>query len=303
MTGAPLPPGCDAVQRVEYTSIQGEFVSFDPIDRDANVIKRAENAKLGDLLLTPRLIAPKDIAILASSGYGRIPVRRALRVAVLSTGDEIMQAGTPLRPGTIYDSNGPALVSQAAQAGCQTEYLGIAPDEEGAITAIALTALQKADVLLLSGGVSMGEFDFVPTALANAGIESVFHTLAMKPGKPTFFGVRREAGATRFVFGLPGNPVSTFVNFAFLVRPLLYALYGIPEPIASVRGAMGKQVKRKSADRVEFLPARFDGSAIWPIEYGGSSMLSALASADGFIRLEIGETDVGEGSVRDLRLV
>ncbi len=306
MTGAPLPPGADRVQRIEWTTEEpGGLVRFTKPESETNVILRAENQRAGDRLLSPRMLAPVDIGLLASSGYAELPVARRPRVAVLSTGDELAAPGGELRDGAIFDSNGPQLAAQARAAGCDARYLGSVRDKPGALDLAVAVALESCDVLLLSGGVSMGDFDYVPRALAAAGVRQVYHGLAMRPGKPSYFGLREG----RAVFGLPGNPVSTFVNFEVLVKPHLYRRMGLLHKPRLVSALLARGISRKGSDRVEFLPARLErteaGAAprVRPLPYHGSSMLSVFAEADCLLRVELGVTAIEEGSWIDARLL
>jgi len=310
MTGAPLPPGASAVQRVEWTEAAGadssgaELVRFTKPETVPNVILRGENLRTGEHLLGPRLLAPQDIGILASSGYASVEVSSRPRVAVLSTGNEICEAGRPLREAAIYDSNGPQLAAQAKAAGCEARPFGIVPDEPGRLEEALARALDECDVVLVSGGVSMGDFDLVPRSLSALGVERVFHKVAMRPGKPTWFGRR----GSKAVFGLPGNPVSTFVNFEFLVRPHLMRRMGLPYEPRIVSAVLASSHSRRESERVDFLPARLERGVggldlVRPINYKGSSMLNVLAEADCLVRMEIGVVRLEAGEKVDARLI
>ncbi len=310
MTGAPLPPGCHAVQRVEWTDSQPpdtdgtEWVRFTRPEGVTNVIRRGENQKAGELLLTPRLLAPQDIGILASSGYAQVEVAPRVRVGVVSTGDEIVAPGTlPLPPAAIYDSNGPALCAQARAAGADARWYGAFPDQEAPLRAALALALDENDLVVVSGGVSMGDYDFVPVILPTIGVRRVFHKIAMRPGKPTWFGVSGD----KAVFGLPGNPVSTFVNFEVLVKSYIYARAGIEWKPPILRAALAESLSRRESDRVDFLPATLEndpaGLTVRPARYHGSSMLSVLSGARALIRMEMGVDRIGEGEMVDVRLI
>ncbi|MEN6363580.1 MAG: gephyrin-like molybdotransferase Glp [Rectinema sp.] len=309
MTGAPIPPGANAVQRVEWTENAGragdgvELVRFTARETISNVIRRGENQKAGELLLGPRILHPQDIGLLASSGYAYVDAALRPKVGIVSTGDELAAPGSPLGPFHIYDSNGPTLCAQAQDSGCDVRFYGAFPDDEPALTEALGKALGENDVVLVSGGVSMGEFDFVPKILADLGVRRVFHRVAMRPGKPTWFGTR----GGKAVFGLPGNPVSTFVNFEFLVKAHLAARMGIERHVPTLRAKLAVPLARKGSDRVEFLPAVFEndetGLAVRPLRYHGSSMLSVLAEAQGLLRMEIGTGRIEAGGIVDVRLV
>jgi molybdopterin molybdotransferase len=309
MTGAPIPEGAVGVQRVEWTEPAGrgasgaELVHFRLREKNDNIIRRGENLKAGEALLAPRILEPQDIGILAAAGIAEVEVAVRPRVGIVSTGDEIEPAGNSLGAASIYDSNGPQLAAQAAAAGCEANFYGIARDRAEELAAVFERALAENDIVLVSGGVSMGDFDLVPAALANLGVNVVFHSLAMKPGKPTFFGMRGKTA----VFGLPGNPVSTFVNFEVLVKRYLFAMIGLAWEPETLRVRLGAPLSRKLADRVEFLPARLsrgEGCMVAePLAYHGSSMITVLAQADALLRMEIGEYEMGEGAVVDARRI
>ncbi len=299
MTGASLPPGAERIQRVEWTEEAESRVRFTRRESSDNVIRRGENQKAGDLLLGRRVLRPADIGILASSGYARVPVQRKPVVGVISTGDELRTPGEPLEPGAIYDSNGPQLAAQAASAGCEVRSYGRFPDRPEALDAAVRTALSECDLVLLSGGVSMGDFDYVPQVLERNGVKKVFHNLAMKPGKPTYLGRRGNV----FVLGLPGNPVSTFVNFEIMAKAILARLRNLPLDPPILRARLAEGVTRRDTERVEYLPARHSGGGIRALRYSGSSMLSVLSEANALLRLEIGQKSLELGAEIDARLL
>jgi molybdopterin molybdotransferase len=309
MTGAPIPEGALAVQRREFADEVNGTVRFTKKEQTDNIIRRGENQKAGDRLLSPRRVEPQDIGILASSGYSAVPVAVRPVVGIVSTGDEIVEGGTPLPPAAIYDSNGPQLAAQAAALGCDVRSYGIVGDDAARLTAVIGKALSECDVAIVSGAVSLGDFDFVPRVLESLGVRTVFHGLKMRPGKPTFYGRLGD----KSVFGLPGNPVSTFVNFEILLRPHLLARCGIHEPPREVRFPLGAPLSRRGSDRVEYLPARLErtapeagsggGTRVRPLPYHGSSMLSALAEADCLVRMDLGVESIPEGGIVHARLV
>lgn len=303
MTGAPLPAGASAVQRVEWTEAAGldeagkplvRFVKRESVD---NVIRKGENLATGGILLTPRRLAAQDIGILASGGFATVTVSRQPRVGIVSTGDELCAASRTLPAAAIFDSNGPQLCAQAEAAGAKVAFFGIIPDAKAALFDGLSKALDGSDVVLVSGGVSMGDFDFVPSVLAELGVETLFHSLAMRPGKPTFFGIRGKT----VVFGLPGNPVSTFVNFEVLVKHYLYRMMGLEYTPSIVAARLNAPLVRSGADRVEFLPAKItpaiESMCVMPIKYHGSSMLNVLAEADVLLRMELGQKRIEEGTI------
>lgn len=285
------------------------LVRFTKAEGLDNVIRRGENAKSGDIILTPRVLRAQDLAILAADGRAEVELAARPVVGVFSTGSELAEPGAALAPGRIYDSNRTQLLAQLAGAPCLSEDLGALPDDYEATLASLRHALASCELVVLSGGVSMGDFDFVPRALKAAGVRELFHGVAMKPGKPTFFGVLDAAATPRpsrrraFVFGLPGNPVSVFVNTELLVKPLVYALQGLAWDGLELALPAAEAIRRKGADRVEFLPVSIGPDGARAIRYGGSSAIQALAGADGFCRLEIGQSEIEKGGSVRVRLV
>lgn len=309
MTGARIPVGTFAVQRKEFAKENDGNVYFTQAETVDNIIRRGENQKTGDVLLTPRRLYPQDIGLLASSGYSAVPVARRLIVGIVSTGDELAESGTSLAPGAIYDSNGPQLAAQAAAIGCDTRSYGIIPDDQDRLKTTIGRSLSECDVTIVSGAVSLGDFDFVPRTFAALGVREIFHGLKMRPGKPTYYGRLGD----KSVFGLPGNPVSTFVNFEILVKPHLLKRIGLNVIAPVLNLPLSAPLKRRGSDRVEYLPARFEmpvsntaseqTTHVRPLFYRGSSMLSALADAECLIRMDIGVEQILEGGIVHVRLI
>jgi molybdenum cofactor synthesis domain-containing protein len=303
MTGAPLPPRTGKIIRVEFTHRQGDVMTVIEPEPYDNIIKRASNIKAGDALLAPCRLKAKEVGCLAAAGIPDITVYRPLRIGIITTGDELRTAGTPLKPGEIYDSNGPQLSAQIVNAGAVPISYGIIEDNHDAHRDAVDRGLKECDVLLLSGGVSKGEFDYVSQTLSDAGVDIIFHGVRVKPGRPTLFGRTPSC----LVFGLPGNPVSVFVQFEALVRPLINRLNQAPSPIRPVSGRLTRGLKRRDVDRAEFMPAAIDsgpeGLELTPLKYGGSSHLNALADADALIFVPAGTGTMEEGDLIGARLL
>ncbi len=228
MTGAPVPAGADAVVMVEHsTLISAASVRIDtpPPQPGQHIMRRGLEMRSGETVLAKgALLRPQELGLLATVGRTNARVQPAPRVAILSTGDEIVEAPAQPGPGQIRNGNGPMLVAQTARAGGVADYLGIARDRLESLTPLVERGL-RSDVLVLSGGVSAGKLDLVPGVLTDLGVDAVFHKVAMKPGKPVFFGMATRAQRC-LVFGLPGNPVSAYVCFELFVRPALRSLDG-----------------------------------------------------------------------------
>jgi molybdopterin molybdotransferase len=300
MTGAPVPEGAAAVHRLELASASADRVAILEPESAPNIVRRAANRPAGQPLFGRRLLRAQDLGILAANGIAEIEVVRRPIVRVLSTGDELVAAdGSPLGPGRIYDSNGPQLVAQAEAAGCEASFAGIVPDDEGSLRAAIAQAAATADLVILSGGVSAGDFDFVPAASEREGFRALFRGIAMKPGKPAFLA-RRDS---RFLYGVPGNPLAAFVNFEVLIRPLIARLCGLRYEPGTARVRLGAAISRREADRVEYLPVELRGGIASPLRCSGSGMLDALAGADALVRLEAGRARAEAGEEFDARLV
>jgi molybdopterin molybdotransferase len=313
MTGAALPPGATRVQRFEWAEESAGSVRFSKADGLDNIIRQGENARVGDILLSPRIIGAQDIAVLAADGRAKVTVAKPVIVGIFSTGTELAEPGEELSGSRIYDSNRPQIQSQLPVGLCSVRDLGSLPDDYESTLAAVKSALATCELLILSGGVSMGDFDYVPRALKAAGVQERFHGVAMKPGKPTFFGewaggetgaaVNTDVAPRCLVIGLPGNPVSVFVNTELLVKPLLSALCGIEFRPLDIPVPVAETLTRKGTDRVEFLPVRVEADGARPVRYGGSSAIQALAGADGFIRMDIGVDRITKGGLAHVRFV
>jgi len=305
MTGAPLPPGADAVQPVEKTQPLDEFrvTVLSPVAEGSNVAPRGSEVRAGDVVLARgRVIDPAAIAVLASAGRARVRVARRPVVALLVTGDEIVAVSATPAPGQIRNSNGPAVDAQARLAGATVRLLGVAPDRQDAI-AEALGAGLAADVLVVSGGVSAGDYDLVEPALLQLGATFLFTKVAIKPGAPLVFGRRGET----LVFGLPGNPVSAQVTFDLFVRPALLKMQGarvlerprvVVELLADVRNRSGRR---------SHVPARvrFEGGRLVarPLCSRGSGDLVAHARANALVVIEAARPQAAAGETAEAVLL
>jgi molybdenum cofactor synthesis domain-containing protein len=293
MTGAPVPAGADAVQQVELTreSDDGKFVEIlKSVEVGRSVVRRGAEIKTGE----PVLRAGDDInaamiATLASFGYAAVKVGRRPRVAVMATGTELVDVNQ--RPGKdqIRDSNNYTLAAYAQLAGANVERLPLAGDDTEELKRQMSAATQTADVLITSGGVSMGVYDFTKAALKDLGAEIFFERVALRPGKPTVFG---RIGKT-LVFGLPGNPVSVTVTFNLFARTALRAMQGAKQPeMIEETAVLGRDLKG-SIDRESYLPAilRTDEKGtliVEPLKWGGSSDFVSFARATALINVPAG---------------
>ena len=293
MTGAAVPEGAARVVMVELAEESGAEVTFERIPETTNICSTGEDMARGDLVLEAgTLLGPLEIASLVSVGITEILVGRAPRVAILSTGDELVDDPGLLVPGKIMNSNGPLLRSLCRRWGLEVVRCERVADSLEA-TVDALTAcLVEADILILSGGVSVGEFDFVPQALERVGLTIHFDRLAMQPGKPTTFASSPE----KIVFGLPGNPVAVYLMFHLFVLRAVALLAGARHGVCYRSLILGFDYSRKNAGRLAYVPCQLgrDG-AIQRINYHGSAHLLALHQADGFFLVPQGASKLSRG--------
>jgi len=300
MTGAMIPDGADTVIMVEdIDEISEDKIRFVGVKTAANICHKAEDIRKGDKVLNMgTLIHPGQIAVLASVGCVEPLVYRQPVVAILSTGDELVEPEQVPEPSQIRNSNAAQLMAQITAMNAIPLYLGIVPDDEEQTRNAIEQALAAADVVLLTGGVSMGDFDFVPVILQEQGVEILFNRIAVQPGKPTVFGHRDE----KYVFGLPGNPVSSFVQFEMLVKPLLYALSGHTYRPVQLKLPLAIDYIRRNNQRRAFVPVTFlQPEGVVPVTYHGSAHIHAYIAAEGIMSVPIGISHLKKGELVDVR--
>jgi molybdopterin molybdotransferase len=304
MTGAVVPNGCDCVIPVEQITVRSSRAELSPdapIEPGQNIHRRGSDTRQGALLLSTgeRLGAP-DIAIAASAGMARIRVSSQPMLAVISTGNELIEPGEPILPHQVRRSNAYAIVAALRRHGFQRVADDHLLDDVAELRRRLKFHLETHDVLVLSGGVSMGKLDFVPKVLDELGVQTVFHKIAQRPGKPMWFGVA-SSGAT--VFALPGNPVSTCVCLARYVLPALFTAMG-QDPVPIEKMALGGEVEN-STTLTLYMPIRVepdDWGRAWamPRPTNGSGDFTSLAGTDGFVELPPGPNKYPKGFVTRL---
>ena len=299
MTGAPLPPGADTVVPVEQSragSRPDQVILAGPARAGENVARRGDDVRAGTVLLAPGdFLGAAEIAVLAAFGRTRARAGARPRVAVLATGDELVAPGEEPGPGRLRNSNGPMLEALARRAGADVRSLGIARDDETELRRAIASGLE-ADVLLLSGGVSMGLYDLVGRALRSTGCEIVFERVAIRPGKPFTFARR---GPT-LVFGCPGNPVSSYVIFQVFARPALRRLAAHPAPGWRPQPGRLASPIRQRPGRAGYLQARAvfrDGRLdVEPVSTSGSADLVSCARGNALVLVPADATSLPDGS-------
>jgi molybdopterin molybdotransferase len=308
MTGAPIPQGADAVVRIEEAKLNADgskvWFGIASISPGENLLKRGAAMRHGDTVLRQgRELRPQELGVLAELGKAEIPVRRRPQVAVLATGDELVPVAETPKPGQIRNSNETMLAAQIQRAGGLANRLGIARDNRPDLAAKIQKGLE-CDLLILSGGVSAGTLDLVPSELASAGVKEVFHQVNVKPGKPVWFGVKDDGESLCLVFGLPGNPVSSLVCFELFARPVMRNLMGYEPPYPDRISSQLTADFHNRGDRPVYHPAHFGRSHDVPvvslIPWMGSSDLRATVDANGMAVFPEGNTTYNAGTWIDV---
>jgi molybdopterin molybdotransferase len=292
MTGAPIPRGCDAVVIVERTQrADGNRVSISdaPTAPGDNILAAGREMRLGDRVLAAgTMLRPQEFGTLASVGRTTAAMYPRPQIAILPTGDEIVDVSEVPGPGQIRNGNGPMLVAQVARAGGVPRFLGIARDREEHLRTLVTEGLRY-PLLLLSGGVSAGKLDLVPGVLESLGVKAHFHKISMKPGKPLYFGSRDGY----LVFGLPGNPVSSLVCFELFVRPAIRRMMGHPDAGPQMVNARLIEDFSYRTDRPTYHPAWLEaGESVWQVRampWFGSSDLRGLSASNAFVLFPPGD--------------
>jgi molybdopterin molybdotransferase len=303
MTGAVMPPGLDTVVPLELCRAEADQVTVQPgvVKPGENRRKRGEDLTQGKPALPAgRVLRPADVGLIASLGFDRVQVRRKLRVALFSTGDEVIAPGEPLPPGCIYDSNRFALSAALSRLNMEVIDLGLVRDDPQALQHTLTRAMAQADVVLTSGGVSAGDADFTRDLLAQMG-EVSFWKVAMRPGRPFAFGsLQGPGGQSSWLFGLPGNPVAALVTFYALAREALLQLAGAtPQPLVHLQARSAVAI-RKRPGRTEFqrgVVTRADDGG-WDVRLTGSQgagVLRSMSEANALVVLGHDQGSVAEG--------
>lgn len=304
MTGAPVPEGADAVVQSEAVEDLGSQVRvFEPIRPGKNVRRAGEDVPAGTRVLAAgTVLGPGEIGLIASLGHPEVRVHRRPRVAIVSTGSELVEVHQALGPGQIRNSNSYALRAQCQQLGVHADVLGIVPDDYESTRRMIQQGLEY-DVLLSTGGVSVGEFDFVKEVQDELGVQRRLWGVAMKPGKPLAFGVREG----KLVFGLPGNPVSAMVSFELFVKPALLRMMGHEKPVKSLYRAIMAEDITASDNRVYVVRVRaWRENERWHVSSTGpqgSGMLRSMVGANGLAFVPGGPRGLRAGEEVDFLLL
>ena len=296
MTGALVPEGADTVFMVEFAEETGPGkVRFSGTKTSSNICPKGEDLKEGDLVLGSGIqLRPQHIAMLASVGQTRPLVYRQPVTGIISTGSELVNPEEIPGLSQIRNSNGPQLFAQAKSYGFVTNYYGIVPDDRLLTRQILERSVAENDVTILSGGVSVGDFDFVPGIIQDLGFEILFSKINIKPGQHTTFASKED----KYIIGLPGNPVSSFIQFEVFVLPFLRKLMNFEPAEKKFALPMNHDFMRKKSDREECLPVLINAqNEIQLVNYHGSAHIHAYHSAFGFITIQAGKSELKKGEI------
>ena len=294
MTGAPVPESTDVVIMKEFVEIlDNDHIRYTKGDSVSNICLLGEDVQKGDKVLSAGiLIRPEHIAVLAGVGKTTVDVFRRPNVAVMTTGSELVEPVEKPSAGQIRNSNGPQMVAQLQSMKLPVQYFGIVEDTADATKLAVQNALQENDVILLSGGVSVGDYDFVPEVMKNLGFTILTTVMAAKPGKHTLFARK----GNQYVFGLPGNPVSSYVQLEVIGKELLYRLMGTSFTPFRIKAQLTVDFRRKKSNRYEFLPVVISPSGeVELLPYHGSAHIHALTRVNALMEIPVGVSEVNKG--------
>lgn len=306
MTGAMLPVGADFVIMKEDVFEGDGYIMLSsgsaPTGRGSNICLRGEDFKKGDLLIKAgTIIGPSHVAVLASAGVMLPEVGVAPVAGIISTGDEIVEPDHLPEDFQIRDSNGVQLSVQAGRYCSKINRYGVVKDRREDLAKILSKAEGECDIIILTGGVSMGDFDFVPEVLNELGFNILFDKIAVQPGKPSTFAVKESPFGKRVVFALPGNPVSSFLQFELLVKPFIYRSMGGDFTPVKVTVRAAKRYSRRNSERTAFFPVYLNPDGTFsPVGYNGSAHILAMTVADGVACIPVGKGEINEGEFADV---
>lgn len=299
MTGAPIPEGSDWVVMVENTSInETGLIVVSENGKNPNIRQKGEYIRKGQVIIPEGTrITKQHVGIMAMAGILQPEVFNKPSVGIISTGSELVPVGRQPEISQIRNSNGPQLIAQLQDLRINATDYGIITDHRSLIKDTLEMAIEENDVVLISGGVSAGDYDYVPSILEEIGFSILMHKMKVRPGKPLLFA---ESG-NRVVFGIPGNPVSTFVQFEMLIRPFLLKKMGSDNPENLWKMPMGIDFDHKAGPLRYFLPVKFDGNGVIPLLYHGSGHLTAYSEASGILVIPEGKGPVKMGEIVNVK--
>ncbi|HNQ67505.1 MAG TPA: molybdopterin molybdotransferase MoeA [Bacteroidales bacterium] len=302
MTGAPVPINTGLVVMIEDVTLT-ESGKIEIVNKNSskNISPKGEDIKAGDKVLEKGiLLKPFHCGILATLGKSLVSVYKKVRVGIIVTGDEIIEPGNQLATAQIYNSNAYQIINNCRTLNIVPEYFGIAHDSYKGVESAINSMLEGNDVLIITGGVSMGDYDYVAPVLKNSGMDVKFDSILAQPGRPLVFASDRK----KFCFGMPGNPVSGLVLFETIVKPFLYKTMGHNFKPCENQYKLKNKLVRKKATRKSFYPVKLnEDNTVSAITYHGSAHLNAYAEAFGITAMEIGVLEINEGQMIDVRQI
>lgn len=301
MTGAMVPEGADCVimkEDIELLSASNIKVLTDK--SKSNICLKGEDVKRNDVLLNRGVvIKPRHIAILASAGYSKVKVSKEPLVGVLSTGNELVEPDKKPDRSGIRNSNGWQLLAQAKEIVNDVRYFGIAKDDVNDLYSRIKLATEETDIVIISGGVSVGDYDFVPQIIEELGYDSLIKGVMVKPGKRIIVARKGD----KFIVGTPGNPVSAYIQFILLIKPLIYRFLNTSDEEQIISLPVDRSFKRKGGKRTEFYPVVVTNGKVNFIDYNGSANIQAYAMANAFIEIPQGTVEINKGEKVDVRFI
>jgi len=298
MTGAMLPIGADTIVMVEDCTVDGNYMYYKGVTTRDNICRMGEDMAEGDVAIASgTLIGAPHIAILASMGVPNPLVYKKIKMGILSTGDEIVEPQVSPGKVQIRNSNGWQIYAQAIASGVYASYLGIAKDIKDSVKSSILDGIKSNDILIITGGVSMGDFDYVPETLEELGFKILFNKVAVQPGKPSTFAILKEKdNISKVVFALPGNPVSSLLQFQLLVKEWIYSSMESKSKAIWTKIPISLDFKRKNSSRLSFIPGKITESGEFePLSYNGSAHILAMGDANAVASIPIGTSQIQKG--------
>ncbi len=301
MTGAMVPKGADKVIKVEDTrKISNVKIQITKGDSKLNVSEKGEDVGRGEKILSKgTIVRPQEIAMLATVGKTKVKVFQMPKIAVISTGSELVESSQKPKLGQIRNSNGPMLLAQLKIIGINGKYLGIVRDNFALTVKLIKKGLAGSDILILSGGVSVGDYDFVKEALKKCGVKIHFDKIAIKPGKPTVFGIFGK----KIIFGLPGNPVSVLITFELLVVPAIDKIVGRKTKVFFQKNRLLSDFSRRDTKREQYFPIVLTEKGIKLVSFHGSGHMQALTIANGVMQIKKGIRKIKKGTIVNVRSI
>ncbi len=301
MTGAVVPEGADCVVMIEYSKEESGKVTFSTTKTKPNICYTGEDVQVDDLALPKNsLLTARHIPVLAGAGASDVLVYRRPRVSVFATGSELVEPHEKPLSFQIRNSNSSQIMAQLDEIGVNGKYGGIINDDFNETKAKMGHAFEKSDVVILSGGVSEGDFDFIPKVIKELGFDILLTRIAVQPGKPIIFARK----GNKFCFGLAGNPASSFVQFELYLKPFLYKMMGYDFQAQIVSATLTEAYFRKKTDRLKFIPASLtEDFTVSPVEYHGSAHINALVNANCLMMIPMGVSEIKKGEKADARRI